>query len=152
MAEDERGPRVGLEVGHRRDSIRSRVAIVAGRIAVGRAAVASRRTSADARDGEGPDPPAPQVVERGMADDPVEPARSGRFWSYWCQRSNARAKHVVRRVHCRIRVAQDRVGDAVDVVGVIPVGPLDGLASGVSRSSMAHYAPSGPDPCIVAGG
>ena len=35
-------------------------------------------------------------------------------------------ERVVRRVERLVRVAQDAVGDPVDVVGVVPVGPIRG--------------------------
>ena len=90
-----------------------------------------------------------QVVERRMADDPVEPGPQRAVGCRTAPSARTPERSVVRGVHGRLAVAQDRVGDAINVIGVVPVRPVDGLAGVSSWSVTASLRAGGPDPCIT---
>ena len=82
-----------------------------------------------AEDVECPDPDAATAkgVERQVADDAVQPRPKGPLGVVLVPSPECLGEGVMRGVHRAVRVAQDRVRDAVDVVGVFAIRALDGF-------------------------
>ena len=81
----------------------------------------------EGRDGESPDAPPTEHVERGVADDPVQPRPQRSLRVVLLPAIERAGERVVRRVDGRLGIAQDREGDPIDIVGVVAIGPLHGL-------------------------
>ena len=130
VTEHEGGPDLRLEVGEDRfdevpvgDALRRvRRPGTAGR---------DRPDLADSRRGKPADTPPTEVVERGVTDDAVEPGLQRPIAVVLVPALERPGKRIVHRIHGGLGVPQDREGNAVDVVRMLPVRPVDGIASHV---------------------
>jgi len=64
-----------------------------------------------------------------MRDDPVQPRPERPVRVVLIPSLERSGEGVVRHIGRRVRVTQDRIGDAVHVIGVVPVRPLDRLTA-----------------------